>query len=61
MNKSAESRTERFEAANADFRTCLVHFALGFTYLFKAVKHLAAGMLITFIFLALMPAKGFAR
>ncbi|MBA3065495.1 hypothetical protein FP828_03285 [bacterium] len=61
MNKLTESRTRQFEAASADFRAGLVHFALGFRYLFRSLKHLVTGALITFIFLALMPAKGLAR
>ena len=60
MNKLTESRTKQFEAANADFRAGLVHFGLGFTYLFRAVKHLAAGMFISFIFILLLPVRGFA-
>ena len=57
MNKLTESRTRQFEAANADFRAGLVHFALGFTYLFRAAKHLFAGLALSLVLITLFSQK----
>ncbi|MBA3065412.1 S8 family serine peptidase, partial [bacterium] len=61
MNKLTETRTRQFEAASADFRAAFLYLGLVFVHLFRAVKHLAAGMFISFIFIALMPSEGLAR
>ncbi|MBU4123102.1 hypothetical protein KJ959_05420, partial [bacterium] len=61
MNKLTESRTRQFEAANADFRAGLVHFALGFTYLFRAAKHLFAGLALSLVLITLFSQKLFAE
>ncbi len=57
MNKLAESRTRRFEAANADFRTASVYFGLAFVHLFRAAKHIITGLALSFIFITAFSQK----